>query len=664
MATHATGGTNGRAHVRASRASLDLSTTRVLVREREDAPLAPAPWSDITQDHEERSEWKRGPAERLRAFWLGETDLAPLGLFRIAFGMLLFNWVWQLYPNISAFFTDEGMLPRSMLVSAFPLRFTLLNVAGDWWTVFLFWLVGLGVAVMLTVGYRTRTACVLALLVLLSFQWRNPFMLDGSDFVFRLVPLWLIFAAAGNRFSVDAAIRRSRGDAPSPVGPALPVRILEIQVAWIYLTTGLEKAAGSTWWDGTAAYYALQLKHTFGRSFAEPLALNPFFQTLVSWNTLAVELLFLPLVFLPILHRQGRIVAIAGAAMLHLGILLLMNVGNFPMVMLAALILFLPPDLVNRLVTGSRRLFPRSEVRLYYDGACHFCRRTVAFLSALDIYETVTPVDFRAINPSKAGLGALALEKRIHAIDEQGRIAEGFAAIARAARAIPLLFPLAIMMAIPGVSRVAERIYDWLAERRFVLLSCPGGICALHPTPIAASKLNALAEVRFPWPRRVGYGLLAVTAIFSFATALPDSLAAFRPTEPATRVLTFLSLDQRWNMFSPNPANTDGWMLAPARLADGTELDLLTGGPVSDEPRYADSLYTRWTKVTERISNASYANYRVEYGRMFCRLRNFHLREGESPLATFEIYYIQRIIPAPGQGEPTLHTHHIWSHTC
>lgn len=105
-------------------------------------------------------------------------------------------------------------------------------------------------------------------------------------------------------------------------------------------------------------------------------------------------------------------------------------------------------------------------------------------------------------------------------------------------------------------------------------------------------------------------------------------------------------------------------MLAPARLADGTELDLLTGGPVSDEPRYADPLYTRWTKVTERISNASYANYRVEYGRMFCRLRNFHLREGESPLATFEIYYIQRIIPAPGQGEPTLHTHHIWSHTC
>src|SRR5207245_5501093 len=72
--------------------------------------------------------------------------------------------------------------------------------------------------------------------------------------------------------------------------------------------------------------------------------------------------------------------------------------------------------------------------------------------------------------------------------------------------------------------------------------------------------------------------------------------------------------DQRWDMFSPDPAQADGWMLAPAKLADGGTYDLLTGGPVSTAPRWSDPLYTRWVKVFERIANS-------EIGRAACRGR-------------------------------------------
>ena len=44
---------------------------------------------------------------RLRTFWFGEVDLAPVALFRILYGLQLFNWFWQLLPNLNAFFTDE-----------------------------------------------------------------------------------------------------------------------------------------------------------------------------------------------------------------------------------------------------------------------------------------------------------------------------------------------------------------------------------------------------------------------------------------------------------------------------------------------------------------------------------------------------------------------------
>jgi hypothetical protein len=156
--------------------------------------------------------------------------------------------------------------------------------------------------------------------------------------------------------------------------------------------------------------------------------------------------------------------------------------------------------------------------------------------------------------------------------------------------------------------------------------------------------------------------LLAVTAV-AFASAFPSWAAAYRPQGDLARVLVFSSLDQRWDMFSPDPAQADGWMLAPAKLADGTTLDLLTGGSVSTGPRWSDPLYTRWVKVFERIANSGYADYRLEFGRSFCRLRNFHLQPGQSPLDTFDLNYVERTIHAPGEA-PTLQEFHVWSHQC
>lgn len=606
---------------------------------------------------------------RLLQLLLAETDLAPLGLFRIVYGVLLVNWTWQLLPNLAPFFTDEGMLPRHALLALHPGRLSLLTLVGDWWGVALFWLAGLAAAVMLTVGYRTRLACALAFLVVISFQWRNPLVLDGSDLVFRLVPFWLFFAAAGDRFSVDAAIRRVRGDPPSGRGPALPVVLLQLQVAWIYCMTGLAKLPGARWLDGTATFYVLQLKHTFGRAHAEPLAWNPLLMRAATWGTLAVELAFLPLVFSPVFRRQARALALAGVVLLHLGIVAFMNVGNFPVVMLATTILFLSPGVVHRLVDAARRLLPRARVELAYDGSCRTCRRTVAYLGVLDLYRTISFSDRRA---DAAGTDHL------EAIDERGRPHTGFAALACAGRAVPLLVPLAVLGRAPGLARVGGWLYARLVRHQ-PLADCPADDCQLVTAPLPPELLAAAPARPRPWWRVPGYVLLTIVALGAFSTALPMSAAGFtahqawqavaqpittyQPPDPFNRGLQLASLDQSWNMFAPDPMAADGWLLAPARLADGSELDLLAGGPPSDEPRSADPLYSRWAKVVERIADARNVAYRQEFGRMFCRLRNLHLSPGQSPIATFDLYYVQRTIPPPG-GEPTVLRHHLWAHTC
>jgi hypothetical protein len=184
-----------------------------------------------------------------------------------------------------------------------------------------------------------------------------------------------------------------------------------------------------------------------------------------------------------------------------------------------------------------------------------------------------------------------------------------------------------------------------------------------RPRRIKSGARNEVVRARRSWIRPAqALAFLALTA-FAFSSALPSALASYRPRGTAANVLDFMSLDQRWDMFSPDPAQADGWMLAPAKLANGETYDLLTGGPVSTAPRWSDPLYTRWVKVFERIANNAYKDYRLEFGRSFCRLRNFHLQPGQSPLDTFNLVYVERTINPEGQP-PTLKEFQVWSHKC
>lgn len=475
------------------------------------------------------------PVKREVGFWTGQADVGPVALFRVVYGVLVFNWFWQLLPNLAPFFSDEGMLPRTSQVTFFGAHFTLLNAAGATWQVAMFWALALGAAIALAVGFHTRTAAFATFIALASFSLRNPMMGDASDQVFRATAFWLGFTASGDRYSVDAWSRARRGDPPSGHAWALPIRLLELQLAWIYLATGLEKMGGGLWRDGLAVFYSLQLEHTFARPWASQLAHNVDLTRVATQLTLVVELAFLPLSFLPYVRQLGRIIAALAASGLHLSILLFMNVGNFPLVMLAGLIPFVPPSWVDRVAARLR---------------------------------------------------------------------------------------------LPARDR---------------------GIGAAEPTRA--------------WARAAGGAGLGVLALTVFSTSLPPYVAVARPGG-VDQALIYADLVQKWNMFAPDPPTADGWLRIPAVLADGTRIDLATGGPPGDEPLYADPLYSRWTKVTEWIAAPAGADYRQEYSRMYCRLRNLHLQPGSVPIESFDLVYYERTLPPPGGSAPPIRAITLGSHHC
>ncbi len=65
-----------------------------------------------------------------------------------------------------------------------------------------------------------------------------------------------------------------------------------------------------------------------------------------------------------------------------------------------------------------------------------------------------------------------------------------------------------------------------------------------------------------------------------------------------------LRLEQQWNMYAPYPRNEHGWLVVPADLANGTQVDLFTGQSVSwDKPQDIGASFRndRWRRYLSNL---------------------------------------------------------------
>ena len=81
---------------------------------------------------------------------------------------------------------------------------------------------------------------------------------------------------------------------------------------------------------------------------------------------------------------------------------------------------------------------------------------------------------------SKVPLQPAKLLEEMHLLTaDRKRVYSGFKAFRWIAGRIPLLWPLLPLMYLPGVSRLGQRIYLWVAKNRFNLVPCHDGQCAI-----------------------------------------------------------------------------------------------------------------------------------------------------------------------------------------
>jgi hypothetical protein len=233
--------------------------------------------------------------------------------------------------------------------------------------------VALVVFALLTAGLFTRVVSILAWLFTVSYAHRvMPAALFGLDDINAMLAMYLMVGPAGAAYSLDAwlASRRSsagegghRAEAggqrtgvqvlacPRSIGANIAIRLMQLHLCIIYLFSGLGKAMGETWWDGSAMWLAVA-NYEYQSIDLTWLASSPGLLSLLAHVTVAWELSY-PAIVWP---RLTRPLVVAMSVPIHLGIALFLGMMTFGLAMIIANLAFVAPWVVRTVLNRTPAL--------------------------------------------------------------------------------------------------------------------------------------------------------------------------------------------------------------------------------------------------------------------------------------------------------------------
>ena len=271
--------------------------------------------------------------QRLCAALYEPVDISFLVFFRVLFGGIM---LWEVYR----YFTS-GWITRYFVDPAVNFSYYGFSWVKPWpgrGMYIHFFVLGLAAACVM-VGLLYRIA---APVLFLTFTY--SFLLDQTRYMNHfylvcLISFLMCFLPAERAFSVDVLLRRK---IRSDVVPAWTLWLLRIQVGLPYFYGGLAKL-NSDWIPGGEPM----------RTWLRPLTAVPEIGVIfkAEWlvysfviGGLVLDLFVVPL----LLWKRTRRFAFAAAILFNLINSVIFDIGIFPWLMLGALFIYFPPDLVRR----------------------------------------------------------------------------------------------------------------------------------------------------------------------------------------------------------------------------------------------------------------------------------------------------------------------------
>ena len=257
------------------------------------------------------------------SFWYKTSSGWPEALFRTAFCTVLLCDVLGLTSKVSLLFSNQGVHPATPIDFLYPEQAVL--VLHRMWIL---------VLISLILGFRTRlTAWINFALTTYFFSLRGYSALHVADWVHQSMSFYLALMTTDRHLTIEKFWRSPKAGTALP--SVWPLRLAQLNLASIYFHSATTKLIDPGWLQGTA--FLDTLRSPYLTNFAMPWL--PSYAAVFIFLNYAVIAWEFSIPFFWI-SRKTRFWAVLSSYFFHFGILLLLRVGWFTEVMLAALFLF------------------------------------------------------------------------------------------------------------------------------------------------------------------------------------------------------------------------------------------------------------------------------------------------------------------------------------
>ena len=583
-------------------------------------------------------------------------DYRSLALYRFFLGIIVMVDVIYRLPNVVNFYTDVGLIPRSIFISemGMPWSFSFHLANGSSGFAFALFFVQFLFGLMLCLGFKTRWAVIGAYLMCVSVHNRNWLVNNGGDDIMRSLLFLSIFLPLNSVFSIDSALRKKQ-QAKLKSEFSLWGLAFYLQVFVIYFVSYLLKDSPIWRTDFTAAFISSRLD-IFATPFGVWIRNYPLLLKGITFSSIYLEFLGpLILVFSFFLGRfwwYSRIMIILLFWGFHLGIISTMWIGVFPYLCLVMWLIFLPKPFWDFLINRFERK-SYHQLMIYFDADCVFCQKMVLFLKEFFLLSGVQVLP----SFSNESIHRLMLQQNSWVVvDSKGETFVQGAGLVTLMRHSPVLSFLVPLFSLKRLSTCLNFLYRLVANKRGLLSKFT------QYFEFTTAK-QEIPFFRFFYELLGGFFLLTLL-MWNLSTIKKMN---FNVPNVFKNVTRWTHLYQEWNMFAPFPKMDNIWVEIPATLSDGSEIELLTGDrdiyEMKDQkfPKLISDEHWRkfYLNLSEKVDNARY------YGGFLCRSWNERNRQmvKDTTLRKLEIIVYSKPIHLDG-SEGGVSRKLSWRHWC
>jgi predicted DCC family thiol-disulfide oxidoreductase YuxK len=581
-----------------------------------------------------------------RAAAILAVDARSLALARIVLALCMLADLTSAAWDFSALFSDAGVLPRVALHGLWrsDVENSLYLMSGLWPVNAALLALHYVAVLCLLFGYRTRLAVLACLVFTISLQSRNFITNQASDDLMRVLLFGALFAPVGGRWSVDAALNLRR--VPDQV-LSIGAIAIQVQAMCVYTFGALLKFEGSTWLTSQAVGLALT-DGTYGTALGRQFLAFPELLRIATYGVEFLELFMPVLIWFPIANARVRTVSLVLLLLMHLSFLALLNVGIFPFVSFASLMLFVTAahwDALGRLWRPRTRC-----TRIYYDQDCGFCYKTCLILRSFCLPEGV---QIAKAQPHPEAGPLLIRNDSWVVYDDAGHHYLHWDGVCFVLMQSPVFWLPGWIGQRAAVRPIGERLYRLIGRNRGALGRLTGRFL-----PYGSDDGR-----RSPVSEALAAGFLAMILVYN--VAMLRGAGGLAPAWLHDFALAS-RLEQRWSMFAPDPRSVTAWAVLRGATLDGEVLDIFGGtrkaySEASPSDGRVDYASSKWKKYYEALYQPGYASLRGFYVDWACRMANQGASgTGRVTQATLILFVEQPFIANP----PPRTTQMLWNQAC